>query len=478
MSGGGKRKGRVLVVDDERNTREGLRMALGEEYEVATAENGAAALQWLEGHAADVVLTDLRMPGVDGMELLTRLKGRAGGAAVIMLTAYGNIETAVEAMRRGAYDFLPKPVDLERLDALVGRAMAERRAGEAAAADASGAEGPEGPGGILGGSAAMQGVYAVIRQAGPSRATVLIQGESGTGKELVARALHECSPRKGKPFVAVNFAALAPTLIETELFGSEKGAYTGATERRKGRFELANGGTLFLDEVGEISLEMQVKLLRVLETRSFERVGGGETLKTDVRVVAATNRDLKAMVKEGKFREDLFYRLYVINVTMPPLRERGRADILQLAEHYLAVSAAANGKPKPRLGAGAADALAAYAWPGNVRELQNLMEKCVVLHDGPVLEAEDLPAEVREGRGADGNGGSLVRNESSHSGGALAEARGEAEKERVEAALARAGGRRGAAAAELGVSVRTLQRMLKKYGLGGGKNGGGDESEA
>lgn len=334
----------ILIVDDEKNTREGLSRALRGEYAVAEAENGLRALEWLETHSADVVLSDLRMPGMDGMTLLSRLLGREPRPALILLTAYGNIETAVEAMKRGAYDFLAKPVDLDRLDLLVKRALAERQLGAENRRLKAQLDSKYGFENIIGTSPAMQEVFATIRQAAPSRATVLIQGESGTGKELVARALHQCSPRRDGPFVPVHCAALAPTLLESELFGHEKGAFTGAVERRRGRFEMADGGTLFLDEIGEIDAALQVKILRVLEERTFERVGGTETIRVDVRLVTATNRDLRQKVADGTFREDLFYRLYVVNLALPPLRER-EGDVPLLAQHYLKTLAAENGKP-------------------------------------------------------------------------------------------------------------------------------------
>ena len=324
----------ILIVDDEKNTREGLVRALRGEYAVAEAENGQRALEWLETHVADVVLSDLRMPGLDGLDLLSRLLGRESKPIVILLTAFGSVETAVEAMKRGAYDFLAKPVNLDRLDLLLRRALAERRLGDENRRLKAQLDSKYGFENIIGASPAMQEVFETIRQAAPTRATVLIQGESGTGKELVARALHQCSPRRDGPFVPVHCAALAPTLLESELFGHEKGAFTGATERRRGRFELADGGTLFLDEIGEIDPALQVKILRVLEERKFERVGGTETIHVDVRLVAATNRDLRARVAEGAFREDLFYRLYVVNLTLPPLRERD-GDVVLLAQHYL-----------------------------------------------------------------------------------------------------------------------------------------------
>ena len=442
----------ILVVDDEKNTREGLARALRGEYEVAEAENGLRALEWLETQAADVVLSDLRMPGLDGMALLARLLARDPRPVVILLTAYGNIETAVEAMRRGAYDFLAKPVNLDRLELLLKRALGERRLDAENQRLKAQLDAKFGFENIIGASPAMQEVFQTIRQVAPTRATVLIQGESGTGKELVARALHQCSPRAQGPFVPVHCAALAPTLLESELFGHEKGAFTGAVERRRGRFELADGGTLFLDEVGEIDPALQVKILRVLEERKFERVGGTETVEVDVRLVAATNRDLKKRVEEGVFREDLFYRLYVVSLTLPPLRARD-GDIVLLAQHYLKALAAENGKALKGLTPEAMDALTAYAWPGNVRELRNVIERMVVLSHGDRLGVRDLPANLRA---AAGHGGAGARP-----GTALRDA----ERQLIEEALRRHKGHRTRAARDLGISRRTLHRKLNEFGL-------------
>ncbi len=446
------RKPTILIVDDEKNTREGLSRALRDEYAVAEAENGLRALEWLETHHADVVLSDLRMPGMDGMALLSRLLGRDPKPVLILLTAYGNIETAVEAMKRGAYDFLAKPVNLDRLDLLLKRALTERQMGAENQRLKEQLDSKYGFENILGTSTAMQEVFNTIRQAAPTRATVLIQGESGTGKELVARALHQCSPRAQGPFIPVHCAALSPTLLESELFGHEKGAFTGAQERRRGRFELADGGTLFLDEIGEIDPALQVKILRVLEERKFERVGGSETLHVDVRLVAATNRDLKKMVEEGKFREDLFYRLFVVNLTLPPLRER-EGDIVLLAQHYLKALAVEHGKKVSGITPDAMDLLSAYPWPGNVRELRNVIERMVVLGSSEKLTVRDLPSSFRL---TAGRGESAVR-----SGSALRDA----ERQLIEDSLRKNKGSRTRAAQDLGISRRTLHRKLNEFGL-------------
>lgn len=442
----------ILIVDDEKNTREGLARALRDDYAVAEAENGLRALEWLETRRADVVLSDLRMPGMDGMALLSRLLARDPKPVLILLTAYGNIETAVEAMKRGAYDFLAKPVNLDRLELLLKRALAERQLGEENRRLKTQLDSKYGFENILGTSPAMQEVFETIRQAAPTRATVLIQGESGTGKELVARALHQCGPRAQGPFIPVHCAALAPTLLESELFGHEKGAFTGAMERRRGRFELADGGTLFLDEIGEIDAALQVKILRVLEERKFERVGGSETVSVDVRLVAATNRDLKKMVEARTFREDLFYRLYVVNLTLPPLRERD-GDIVLLAQHYLKILATEHGKKTKGITSEAMDVLLGYPWPGNVRELRNVIERMVVLGHGEKLTVRDLPVSMRQGTdraGSSGRAGSALRD---------------AERQLIEESLRRHKGSRTRAAQDLGISRRTLHRKLNEFGL-------------
>lgn len=441
----------ILVVDDEKNTREGLLRALRGEYEVAEAENGLKALEWMETRHADVVLSDMKMPGMDGMALLSRLLARDPRPILIMLTAYGNIETAVEAMKRGAYDFLAKPVNLDRLELLLKRGLSERMLGAENQRLKAQLDAKYGFENIIGSSGAMQEVFDVIRQVAPTRTTVLIQGESGTGKELVARALHQCSPRSQGPFVAVHCAALSPTLLESELFGHEKGAFTGATERRRGRFEMADGGTLFLDEIGEIDPSLQVKILRVLEERKFERVGGSQLVEVDVRLVAATNRDLAKMVAEGTFREDLFYRLHVVNVVLPPLRER-EGDLVLLAQHYLKTLSAEHGKKIKGITPEAMDALAAHAWPGNVRELRNAIERMIVLSGGDKLTVRDLPPNLRS---------PPPRPEVAQPGKVLREA----ERHLIEEALKRHKGSRTDAAAELGISRRTLHRKLNEFGL-------------
>jgi two-component system response regulator AtoC len=444
----------VLIVDDEKNSREGLARALRRSYDVLLAEGAQRALNLLKETPVDVVLSDVRMPGLDGMTLLRRALTKTPPPIVILLTAYGTIEMAVEAMKQGAYDFLPKPVDLDRLDILLQRALRER------AMEAENRRLHEqlnsrfGLDEIIGQSAAMQEVFDTIRQVAPTRATVLIQGESGTGKELVARAIHRLSPRNRGPFVAVHCAALSQNLLESELFGHEKGAFTGAVEQRRGRFELADGGTLFLDEIGEIDPSIQVKILRVLEERRFERVGGQETLEVDVRLVAATNRDLKKMVTDGKFREDLFYRLYVVVVQLPPLRERA-SDIPLLIDHFIKQFAQSHAKPVDGITSEAVELLSAYSWPGNVRELKNVIERMVVLSKGGKLSARDIPGGIKES-GARPQGILAAADDLTLE---------EAEKRLIIRALRVHDGNVTKAAEQLGISRRTLHRKINQYRL-------------
>jgi two-component system response regulator AtoC len=443
----------ILIVDDEKNSREGLARALQRSHEILLAENGAKALELLEAHPVDVMISDVRMPGMDGLTLLQRALARSPQPICIMLTAYGTIEMAVEAMRRGAYDFMTKPINLDRLDILLKRALHTREVETENRHLREQLDSKFGLSQIIGTSSAMQEVFDTIRQVASSRATVLVQGESGTGKELVAHAIHQLSPRAKGPFVDVHCAALSSTLLESELFGHEKGAFTGATERRPGRFELADGGTLFLDEISEIDANVQVKILRVLEERRFERVGGRDKLDVDVRLVAATNKDLKNLVAEGKFREDLFFRLYVVVVTLPPLRERA-GDIPLLVRHFTGHFARENGRTIEGLTPDAMDILAGYAWPGNVRELRNTVERMVVLARGDKLTVRDIPAAIRDA--APGTGAPAMKGDLSIE---------ESEKHLIQKALKLHGGNRTRAAHDLGISRRTLHRKLNEYGL-------------
>ena len=402
----------ILIVDDEKNTRDGLRASLedDENFEVYTAADVAGALSVLERESVDLLLTDLRLGPDDGMALIDRALKMPSPPVCIMMTAYGSVDTAVEAMKRGAYDFVTKPVNLDRLEVMIRRALrgrevesenkelrqqVERRSGKGLEA-------------LIGRSAVMEAVFDTIRQVAATRATVLIEGESGTGKELVARALHNLSNRSKAKFVAVHCAALPGNLLESELFGHERGAFTGATERRIGRFEQADGGTLFLDEIGEISPETQVKLLRLLGERTFERVGGNASISADVRLVAATNKHMETLVAEGRFRDDLFYRLNVVRVHMPPLRDR-REDVPLMVQAFLKQSCQENDKPLRELTSDAMNRLMEYPWPGNVRELRAAVDHGVVLATGPKITLRDLPAALRQWTG-EGSGGSCRRD--------------------------------------------------------------------
>lgn len=385
----------ILIVDDEKNIREGLAAALGlDGYAVVTEAVGGEGWKRFQRGDIDLVITDLRMPGLGGEELLRRVISDSPGVPVIVLTGHGTVEAAVAAMRCGAYDFLTKPVNLDRLSLLVKRALENRELVLKHRRIEEELEHKKRFEAIIGTSLAMRRVFETISRVAPSKASVLITGESGVGKELVADAVHALSPRKDKPLVKVHCAALPDNLLESELFGHEKGAFTGALNRRRGRFELAHGGTLFLDEIGEIDLNMQIKLLRVLQQKKFERVGGEETIETDVRIVAATNKDLKAEIEKGAFREDLYFRLNVITIFIPPLRER-KEDLPLLITAFLREFAKENNKAVEGIDERARAALYGYEWPGNVRELRNCMESAVVMAKGGVITEGDLPPTIQ-----------------------------------------------------------------------------------
>jgi DNA-binding NtrC family response regulator len=443
----------VLVVDDERNIREGLAEALAlEGHEVATASDGEEALAVLGREEVDLVITDLRMPKLAGDELLKRLNADWPTVPVIILTGHGTIETAVQAMRDGAYDFLTKPVDLERLGLLVKRALSTRELSLQYRELREEVERKSQFATVIGRSAVMRRVFDRVRQVAPARSSVLVTGESGVGKEMVAEAIHYNSPRRDKALVKVHCAALAESLLESELFGHERGAFTGAVSRTRGRFELAHLGTLFLDEIGEISAGVQVKLLRVLEERKFERVGGEETIEVDVRIIAATNRDLPKAIAAGTFREDLYYRLNVVSIEVPPLRER-REDIDLLVAAFLKEFSEENGKRIEAVDAKARAALLAFGWPGNVRQLRNTIESAVVLARGTIIGLDDLPSSVR--------GETAGSSVSVPVGATLADA----ERDLIRATLAREGGNKSRAADILGIGRKTLHRKLQEYGL-------------
>jgi DNA-binding NtrC family response regulator len=443
----------VLVVDDDKNTREGLERALRRLYDVRQAESAPRAMDELARGGVDVMLADLRMPGMDGLELLRRVQARHPDVVCLLLTAYGSVETAVEAMKQGAYDFLTKPVNLDHLEVVLERAL-QSRAMEARVEELEGRlDDKYGMERIIGQAPEMRHVFDLIRQAAPTQATILLRGASGTGKELVAQAVHRLSGRARGPFVAVHCAALSPTLLESELFGHERGAFTGATARRKGRFEQADGGTLFLDEISEIDASLQVKLLRVLETRTFERVGGEETVAVDIRLIAATNRNLEEWVKQGKFREDLYFRLNVVDIHLPTLAQRA-ADIPLLCDAFIREYAGKHGRVIAGMTPEAAVLLEAYAWPGNVRELRNTIEKMVVLAHSDRLGVRDVPPNIR-----DAVKGRAPARSGAAAGGALADI----ERDRILTVLAGKQQNRSQAAVELGISRRTLIRKLNVY---------------
>jgi two-component system NtrC family response regulator/two-component system response regulator HydG len=450
-------KGRVVVIDDEVNAASALQTLLEEDgYEVARAHEGASGLQLLEKTDPDVVLTDLRMPGMDGLELLNRIKEIRPETMVILMTAYGTVKTAVKAMKLGAEDYLGKPIDVEELEVILQRAVERKRLLEEARLLRERLDQKYNLENLVGESPGMLAAFKTIRQVASSSSSVLLLGESGTGKELFAQALHQNSPRRAKPFVRVACAALPETLLESELFGHEKGSFTGALYSRAGRFEAADGGTLFLDEIGDISPTVQVKLLRFLEEREFERVGGNRTYKVDVRIVAATHRDLKKKLEEGSFRDDLYYRLNVIEVTIPPLRERG-GDVPLLAQHFLVKYAAANGKSL-KLSDEALALLLQHRWPGNVRELENAIERAVVLADTGLLTPVHFPT-LRRVAGPEPSGPAAVAPGAPIPGSTLAKI----EREAILRTLEAVGGSTSRAAALLDISARKIQYKLKEY---------------
>jgi len=468
------RSGRILVVDDEANARTALAELLREEgLGVETAADAFKALGKFESFAPQVVITDLKMPGMDGIELVRKLRATEDPPAVIVMTAFGAVDSAIEALRAGAEEYLTKPLNFDELLIVVDKVLANVALRRETAQLRKRVRERVAPDNMVGSSPPMQRVFEIVDQVAPSRATVLITGESGTGKELVANAIHQRSPRASGPFIKLHCAALAESLLESELFGHDKGSFTGATTRKDGRFSLADGGTLFLDEIGEISPALQVKLLRFLQEHEFERVGGTETIRVNVRVIAATNRDLKDEVAHGRFREDLFYRLNVVNIETPPLRER-RSDIPAIAKFFLDRFARDNGKLLEALSPQALELLVAYDWPGNVRELENAIERAVVLANGTELDTRHLPPSIRPvgSTGAPPIPGSTMV---------------ELERYAIIETLKAAGGSTSKAAEMLGISARTIQYRLHEYqaaprsdvevvavkatGLGGHKNG-------
>lgn len=443
----------LVIADDEKNTREGLRWALErKDLNILLAADGEEALQLVRSESVDILLTDLKMPRLDGMELLDHVRHESADTQVVMLTGHGTVESAVDAMKAGAYDYLIKPINIDELNLLVNRILEGRELKKENEQLREQVQQRFGMDNIVGRSEAMTRVFSLVRTVAPSRANVLIYGESGTGKELVANAIHHNSPRRRKAFVKINCGALPLTLLESELFGYEKGAFTGAVKTKPGRFEMADGGTILLDEIGETGPEFQVRLLRVLQEGTFERVGGTETLRTDVRVIAASNKRLDELVKEGTFREDLFYRLKVVSIDLPPLRER-RDDIPLLVEHFLEEFAEYYAKPKTRVPNRVMSLLQNSQWPGNVRQLKNVIEGAVVMTNGEIT-ANDLPEEIR----SEGKNVSQV-NISAES------TLRDAEREIIQAALIHYGGNRAQTARSLGLGRKTLYRKMEEFGL-------------
>jgi two-component system, NtrC family, response regulator AtoC len=446
----------LLIVDDEKTTRDGLRAALEDRYDVYIAEDAQAAMNLLEGEHFDVMLTDFRLPNEDGLKLIARAKSLSKPPICILMTAYGSEELAVDAMKRGADDYIAKGrLQIDELEMRISRALKQQDLEVENVTLRRQLDTRFGLENIVGESPVMKEIFDVVQQVAPTRATVLIGGESGTGKELIAKAVHQLSPRAKQPMVSVHCAALSPTLLESELFGHERGAFTGAHERRIGRFEQAQGGTLFLDEIGEIDATLQVKLLRFLGERTFERVGSNKTLTADVRLIAATNKNLEDLVKAGKFREDLFFRLRVVEINLPPLRER-TGDIPLLAQKFLREFAAENQKSVNDFTTDALQLLLSHSWPGNVRELRTAIEHAVVLCRGERISARDLPPSVRSGRTVEVQ--LFQRNDLTVK---------EAEKQLVVRALKETNGNRTRAAKKIGMSRRTFHRKLHEFHLEG-----------
>ena len=444
-------KFKILIIDDEKNIREGLAAALEMDgYNTAVAENGEKGLEFVNKGDIDLVITDLRMPGISGEEVLQKITAEIPGLPVIVLTGHGSIDSAVSAMHSGAYDFLTKPLNLEHLSLVVKRALKNRELqiqNKQLQEEIIKTKPFES---IIGKSAEMQKIFQMIQKVAGSKASVLITGESGVGKELVAHAIHNLSPRRENPLVIVNCSALSESLLESELFGHEKGAFTGAMARKRGRFELANGGTIFLDEIGEINQNIQVKILRVLQDKRFERVGGEETLEVDVRVIAATNKDLEEEIKKGNFREDLFYRLNVVHIHVPPLRER-KDDIPLLINTFMQEFAKENGKGIKNIDNHARAALYKYSWPGNIRQLKNCMESAVVMCSSDTITLNDLPPTIKSESSA---------NSMQIPFGVTLD---EAEKIIIQQTLAQNQGNKSKTAEVLGIGRKTLHRKLDEY---------------
>ncbi len=444
----------ILIVDDEETQRKVLAGFLRKRgFEAVQAASAEAAVAEASSRTIDLVLTDLRMPGRTGIDLVDDLRRVNPEVPVIVMTAFGTVATAVEAMKRGAADYLTKPIDLDELEVLIARTLERRALVSENAELRRQVESRYRLEGLETANARMQQAINVAARAAESRATILIRGESGTGKELLARAIHYASPRARRPLVAVNVAALPETLLESELFGHERGAFTGADRERRGRFELADGGTLFLDEIGDLPRSLQVKLLRVLQEQTVERVGASRVITVDVRIIAATHRDLEALIRAGEFREDLYYRLNVVSIDLPPLRDR-REDVPLLVDHFLRRFAGERTPPLTGVSREALDLLLKYPYPGNVRELENLIHRAVVLARGSLVTTADLPAPVAD-----------AAPETDAGAGTFVERVTRFERQLIVDALGRAGGVQTQAARLLGMSERHLRYKLKKYGL-------------
>lgn len=448
----------ILVADDEKNTREGLKQFLtGMDYDVLLADNGKDALALAKEERPDIILADLKMPGLNGIELLEQIKRIRPETIVIILTAYGTVENAVQAMKAGAYYYLTKPVNFEELELILKKALNQKTLEEENInLRRELIQERHETGMIIGQSHTIKKIISLAKQVARSDSTVLIQGMSGTGKELIAHLIHEESNRRAKAFVTVHIAALTETLLASELFGHERGAFTGATERKIGRFERADGGTLFLDEISEIPESMQTKLLRVLQSGEFERVGSSKTIKSDVRLICATNKDLKEEVAKGRFREDLFYRINVILLTVPPLKDRS-ADIPELATHYLNYFSNRDRKQIKRITPAALKMLQEYDWPGNIRELKNIVERMVVLAPGEIIDTDQIPEDIRNAKKKnDDDSFSAPAKSSSH-------ALKNMEEELIRKVLNETGRNKSMAAKKLGISRRTLYRKMEDY---------------
>ena len=438
----------ILIVDDEQSVRESLQQWFLEDgYTVSVAENAMAALDVLQRTTVDIVLLDIKMPGMDGLTLQDRIREFNQDTIIIIITAFASVDTAIRALKAGAFDYVTKPIDPDELSVMIRNAAQQRRLAKENTQLRESIDTLHHVGDIVGESEAMRKVLDLVRTVAPTNSTVLIRGESGTGKELIARAIHSNSARKYFPIIPVNCGALTESLLESELFGHEKGSFTGAQYRRKGKFEMANGGTLFLDEVGTLTQKTQIDLLRVLEARQFQRVGGEQTIHVDFRLICATNADLEQAVKDGTFREDLYYRINVFTITLPPLRER-RTDIQELAAHFVEKYAHSMNKPVKGISAAAMDVLTGYQWPGNVRELENAIERAMVVSSAPAIAVDDLPLQVADAR----------RQRASDS---LADM----EKQHIQHVLHDMGWNISKSAERLGIDRVTLYNKIEKYGL-------------